>query len=165
MTTPYPWQPQPGDPRPPEPTPPPPGIDQATRSPIGRAICAALIVFAAMLFTATPASAHGGDGRRASCDIGGAREAFWGCGTAHTYSIGQTRYAEVWFQDSHNDGHCVEAIAVNAWTQFQIARACSLGRNEHKVLRLNLSAPFTRVYIKTPHRYMTLCGPGSGRSC
>lgn len=161
MTTPYPWQPQPGDPRPPEPQPPP---DSSTPRFLVAAILLALALVASTLLFAPPASAHGGDGRTAPCatpnaiDISPTK-----CGNA--FIVGNIVYANV--TDKKNEGHCVRVEASHPATHgwSYVGQACKLGVNTH-VARVmpDSSIPWNRVRIRD-HRYVTVCGWPSGRSC
>jgi len=125
---------------------------------------AATLILATLFAVPSPASAHGGDGRSAGCNVSGARVASWGCGTGYSTS-GDSIF--LWWQDSYNDGHCVRAFAQNSARSrtFYLGQACALGSVRSTVRTIPTTGEWSRIYISTPHRYMTICGAGSGRSC
>lgn len=163
---PGPWPGDPGGPGGPRPEPPKPGgsVEEATRSPLSALVFAALLIFTAVLFVPSPASAHGGDGRRAPCATAGAIDISPSkCGTA--FIVGRTVWAFV--TDKVNDGHCVRVEASHAATRswFYVGQACPLGQNVQIVRTMHASSvPWNAVRIRD-HKWVTLCGPGSGRAC
>lgn len=151
----------PYDPPPPRPAEPnPPGV----RSILVHLLLALALIFGAILLVPSPAYAHGGDGRSAPCatpnavDISPTK-----CGNA--FIVGNIVYANV--TDKLNDGHCVRVEArhnaSSSW--FYVGQACPLGVNVHIARVMHTaSQPWNQVRIRD-HRYVTLCGRGSGRTC